>query len=82
MVKGNGAFLTPDQCQIITTSLGGTVTSFDSASGMKAWDYQPPAIGTATITCHSNMVFTTANAAMPYMVYSVVDNENPADPFT
>ena len=76
MLKGNGAFLTPDERFVITTSLGGTVTAFDANTGEFMWDFQPPAVGNAAVTCHSNAVFTTPNAVTgEYMVYSIIDDE-------
>ena len=80
VLKGNGAKLTPDGTSLIVTSVGGTVTSFRAATGAFEWEYQPPLPDFGIVRSHSQVVFTTANAVTdPYMVYSVVENENGAD---
>lgn len=78
--KGNGVKLTPDGSSLIVTSVGGTVTSFKAGTGAFEWEYQPPLPDFGIVRSHSQVVFTTANAVTdPYMVYSVVENENGAD---
>lgn len=75
--KGNGCTLSPDGAHIIVTSVGGTVTSFNSLNGQVEWEYDPPQPTGGIVRSHSQVVF--ANATTPFMVYSVVENENSAD---
>jgi hypothetical protein len=82
VLKGNGVFLTPDGMHLISTSVGGTVTSFGAANGEFEWEYDPPAADGVTARTHSGITFTTEAAAEPYMVYSVVDNDNSLDALT
>jgi hypothetical protein len=81
LLYGNGVSIQPDGKSVISTSVGGTVTSFGALSGAFEWEYVPPADG-ALVRSHSNMVFTTDNAAEPYMVYSVVYNESLQNPYS
>lgn len=80
VLKGNGCKISPDGAHVIVTAVGGTVTSFDALSGEVEWEYNPPVPAGGIVRSHSQVVFTTPNAVTPpYMVYSVVENENSAD---
>ena len=73
---GNGLTLTPDGASLVSTSVGGTVTSINAISGAFEWEYAPPAPSVGTTSSHSKVVFTTPNAlTLPYMVYTVIENE-------
>ena len=78
---GNGAYLTPDELHVITTSAGGTLTAFDAASGAAIWDYDPPAVGTSLITCHSGVTFANATG-FAYIIYTIIDDENALEPYS
>jgi glucose dehydrogenase len=73
--RGNCAILSPNQKYLITTSIRGTVTAYDALKGDKKWDYDPTVDGGTILRSHSCVVFPP-NAVDPYMVYSVVQNEN------
>mmetsp|Transcript_12023 Transcript_12023/g.18960 ORF Transcript_12023/g.18960 Transcript_12023/m.18960 type:complete len:558 (+) Transcript_12023:90-1763(+) len=73
LLKGNGVSLTPDGSSVVVTSVGGTVTSFDALTGLFEWEYLPTAAEGSILRTTSKVVFTTENAAEPYMVYSVVE---------
>jgi hypothetical protein len=73
---GNGLTLTPDGTSLVSTSVGGTVTSFNAATGVFEWEYAPPAPTVGTTSSHSKVVFTTPNTlTLPYMVYTIIENE-------
>ena len=77
--KGNGVYLTPDEASVVTTSLGGTVTSYHALTGIMEWDYTPTSVGGTSVGSHSGVTFVP-NAAIPFMVYSVVDDETGSNP--
>jgi outer membrane protein assembly factor BamB len=76
--SGNGAYLTPDELHVITTSAGGTLSAFDAASGAAIWEYDPPAVGTSLVTCHSGVTFANAS----YIIYTIIDDENAIESFS
>jgi hypothetical protein len=75
---GNGAYLTPDELHVITTSAGGTLTAFDAVSGAPIWEYDPPPVGTSLVTCHSGVTFANSS----YIIYTIIDDENAIEPFS
>lgn len=77
VAKGNGCTLSPDGAHLLVTSLGGTLTSFNAMTGEVEWEYDPPQPAGGIVRSHSQAVFSP-NATVPYMVYSVVENENSA----
>jgi hypothetical protein len=79
--RGNCAIVTPDQGYLITTSIGGTVTAYHALKGNKEWEYDPIVDGGTLISSSSCVVFPP-NAVDPYMVYSVVLNEDSANAAT
>lgn len=79
--SGNGAFLTPDELHVITTSAGGTLSAFDAASGAAIWEYDPPAVGTSMITCHSGVAFANATG-LAYIIYTIIDDENAIESYS
>lgn len=80
VLKGNGCKLTPDKSSLIVTSVGGTVSAFSAIDGTFEWEYNPPQPAGGIVRSHSQVAFTTVNATVPpYMVYSVVENENSAE---
>jgi outer membrane protein assembly factor BamB len=82
VLRGNGVYLTPDGMHLIATSVGGTVNSFNAATGVFEWEYDPPAVDGAIVRTHSGIAFTTEAASEDYMVYSIVDNENSLNSLT
>jgi hypothetical protein len=76
VLKGNGVFLTPDGKHLISSSVGGILNSFDAWSGIFEWQYDPLSAMDGIVRTHSSVVFSTDNAMEPYMVYSIVENEN------
>ena len=79
--RGNCVILTPDQKTLITTSIRGTVTAYNPLDGKKKWDYDPTVAGGTILRSHSCAAFPP-NAADPYMVYSVVENESSVNAVT
>ena len=77
--RGNCVIMSPDQSQLIATSIGGTVSAYDPFSGDRLWGYDAPQNG---ITRSHSCVAFPPKADMPYMVYAVVDNENSVTPTT
>jgi WD40 repeat protein len=73
LLKGNGVTMSPDGTSVVTTSVGGTVSSFDALTGDFEWEYIPTATEGEIIRCNSKVAFTTENAAEPYMVFSVIE---------
>ena len=80
LLKGNGVKISPDGEHLITTSVGGAVTSFSILDGEFEWEYIPPSFDGGDVASHSEIVFTTTNAGSPYMAYSIVEDENSASP--
>ena len=73
---GNGLFLYEQL--LVATSSDGTVTCFHALTGEELWEYSPESSG--EIASHSGVAFTTENAETPYMVYSIIENENSLTP--
>ena len=79
VLYGNGVFLTPDETKVIATSVGGTISAFDAINGDLLWEYVPDS-GLA-ISCKSGITFANVDAD-PYIVYSILENENTFEPYT
>ena len=75
---GNGLFLMPGEQLLVATSSDGTVTCFHALTGEELWEYSPQS--SSEIASHSGVAFTTENAETPYMVYSIIENENSLTP--
>lgn len=73
---GNGLFLYEQL--LVATSSDGTVTCFHALTGEELWEYSPQS--SSEIASHSGVAFTTENAETPYMVYSIIENENSLTP--
>jgi len=77
VIEGNGCVLSPDGKSLVVTSVDGTISSLTTSGGAPEWDYAPTLAG--VVRSHSHAVFTTENAATPYLIYTVSTNENSAE---